>query len=259
MPIASTAKRHFDEDIGRASALLDHAFSGSVTDQVLQDDVARSAWMIGVGAADAFFCDAYADAIARSLQAKQLEPSVTISKRLNDLKIPVAAVIRGVKTGNWGWRMAARDLIERESVLDLETVRKHFNQFFDDDKKLFGADSFDSWILHADWQHRLFGTNKTSYRALSGRPKTEARKKSKKQFEKRFHQIFQRRHDCIHNCDRVKTSLNKRHIRSKDSISKTHFDLKFLVERFVEELQAEFPEFISRQGYSGATKARVCQ
>ncbi|EDY84260.1 hypothetical protein VDG1235_3891 [Verrucomicrobiia bacterium DG1235] len=257
MPIASTAKKHFDEDLARSRALLEHAFA--ISEGTLRDDIIRSSWMLSVGAADAFFCDAYADAVARSLQAKHIEPAIVTSKRLLSLKIPVAAVIRGVTTGSWGWRMAARDLIENESVLDLETVRKHFNQYFCDSDKLFGEKSFDAWILHKDWKHRLFGITKTDYRRLTPKAKDKARKESKKKFEERFQYIFQRRHDCIHNCDRAKVSLNRLHIKSKSLISYVIEDIEFLVTRFTEEYQEAFPKYIRGLGYNGTTKGRVCQ
>lgn len=257
MPIASTAKKHFDEDIQRARELLNHAFK--VPAGILRDDIVRSSWMYSVGATDAFFCDAYADAIARCLQAKHHQPSIAAPKRLLSLKIPVAAVIRGVTSGNWGWRMAARDLIENESVLDLDTVRKHFNQYFSDADKLFGPKSFDSWLLHQDWRQRLFGITKTDYRKLTGKAKENARKAAKKKFEERFQYIFQRRHDCIHNCDRAKVRLNARHIGTKSYTDNVIYDLEFLVTRFFEEYQSSFPNYIRGLGYSGAIKAKVCQ
>lgn len=257
MPIAATAKKHFDEDIKRSRNLLNHAFT--LADETLRHDITRSSWMLAVGAADAFFCDAYADAIARCLQAKHHQPKVAVPKRLLGLKIPVAAVIRGVATGNWGWRMAARDLIENESVLDLETVRKHFNQYFTETDKLFGAKSFDSWILHPEWKHRLFGITKSDYRAKTGKAKNESRKEAKKKFETRFGYIFQRRHDCIHNCDRAKVKLNRRHITNKSYTENVISDLVFLVERFTEEFQVAFPKYVQGLGYSGATKGKVCQ
>jgi hypothetical protein len=257
MPITTTAKKHFDEDLTRSRALLEHAFA--IPEGTLRDDIIRSSWMLAVGAADAFFCDAYADAVARCLQAKHIQPAIETSKRLLSLKIPVAAVIRGVATGSWGWRMAARDLIENESVLDLETVRKHFNQYFCDTDKLFGANSFDSWILHRDWKHRLFGVTKTDYRRLTGKAKDKARKESKKKFEDRFRYVFQRRHDCIHNCDRAKVSLNRLHIKNQTSVSCVIEDIEFLVARFTDEYQNAFPKYIKDLGYNGTTKSRVCQ
>jgi len=87
-----TAKQHFDEDIQRASRLLDHA--GTLAAGLLQDDVLRSVWMMTVGACDAYFCDAYADLIARTLRAKDVQPAVQLPDRLNNLRVPVIAVIR---------------------------------------------------------------------------------------------------------------------------------------------------------------------
>jgi hypothetical protein len=85
-----TAKQHFDEDIQRASRLLDHA--GTLAAGLLHG-VLRSVWMMTVGACDAYFCDAYADLIARTLRAKDVQPAVQLPDRLNNLRVPVIAVI----------------------------------------------------------------------------------------------------------------------------------------------------------------------
>ena len=62
-----TAKRHFEEDIARANDLIAHASNQPVGG--LKDDLLRSGLMIAVGACDAYFCDAYADLITRTLRA----------------------------------------------------------------------------------------------------------------------------------------------------------------------------------------------
>lgn len=60
----ATALQHFQEDIGRARAIVSHADPlprGTPAEQLLRADLLRSAWMFAVGALDAFFCDAYPD------------------------------------------------------------------------------------------------------------------------------------------------------------------------------------------------------
>jgi hypothetical protein len=99
MPILDTAKRHFDDDMQRARALLDHALR--IRQVTLRGDVLRASWMMAVGACDAFFSDAYADIITRALRAMEIEPSVSIPDRLNNLKVPVIAVLRRARGG---WR-----------------------------------------------------------------------------------------------------------------------------------------------------------
>jgi hypothetical protein len=257
MPIASTAKLHFDQDLDRAQALITHADGQAIG--LLREDIARASWMMGVGAADAYFCDAYADFIARTLQAKQLQPAINLTPRLANLKIPVAALIRSTASESWRWRMAARELIEKESVLDLATVKGLFNHFFRRDFKLFSPDSFDSWLLHRDGKQRLFGISKTNYRQLLGGALHTAREQAKEQFEERFEYIFQRRHDCIHNCDRVRMAVNVGHIRRDGYVQKVLEDIEFLVTRCHEAFRAEFPEFLTIQGFNAVTRNRVCQ
>ena len=124
--ILITAKRHFDEDIQRAHNLRIHA--SNLQDSQVRDDILRSTWMMAVGASDAYFCDAYADLIARTLRAKDMEPAIKLPERLGNLQVPVTAVIR--EAGGWRWRMAARGLIERENVLSLNQIKSLFNHFF---------------------------------------------------------------------------------------------------------------------------------
>ena len=96
MPILRTARSHFDDDLARARALLCHAHP--LPASVVRDDIMRAAWMMAVGAADAYFCDAYADLAARTLQTRQLQPSFQISDRMLKLKpsdVAVAVAIEG--------------------------------------------------------------------------------------------------------------------------------------------------------------------
>jgi len=116
--LLNTALLHFNEDIGRATALNAHA--EPMAAGIVRDDILRAAWMMAVGACDAYFSDAYADLVSRTLQAKALHPAMAIPDRMNNLKIPVVAVIGERRIyGGWRWRMAARELIEDENVLSL--------------------------------------------------------------------------------------------------------------------------------------------
>jgi len=254
MPILSTAKAHFDEDIARARALADHA--DGQPSSTLRDDIFRAAWMMAVGASDAFFCDAYADLIARTLQARQIQSSFRISDRMPNLRVPAFAVIRTAATENWRWRMAARQIIEDENVLSIMKIKKLLNQFFRDDCKPFSNTNFDQWIVHRDARNRLFGITPTKYRALNSTTKNTQRKASFEQFQRRFEIIFQRRHDCIHNCDRPKIALDTSNL-NKSAIAKVIFDIVFLVARVEEAVIAEFPHWLNELGATGATRARV--
>jgi len=250
-----TALSHFDQDITRSRQLLEHADTLPVG--VLQRDIRRSAWMMSVGALDAYFCDAYADTIARVLRAREIQTEIEIPERLQNLRVPVIAIIRSNVNESWRWRIAARELIESDTVLSLEKIKSLFNQFFRGDHKLFGATSFDSWLVHPTSRHGLFGVSKNTYRKLTGSAKNTQRKKVKEKFEERFQLIFQRRHDCIHNCDRPKISITKSMVNKSDPVEKVIIDIEFLVHRFNADLTTEFPIYLRLLGFNGVTRNRV--
>jgi hypothetical protein len=153
--------------------------------------------------------------------------------------------------------MAARALIEDQSVLSLESIRQLFNQFCRDQHKLFSPQNLDAWILHRKSRTRVFGTTATAYRRLTGQARDTARKDAKKRLEARFEMIFQRRHDCIHNCDRPRVAVNREHVRSEQYVRKVVDDVVFLVDRCQETLVAEFPQFVRGLGFDGVTRNRI--
>ena len=209
---------------------------------------------MGVGATDAYFSDAYADLISRALRAKDLQNSVAIPDRLNNLKIPVTAVLRQAK-GGWRWRMAARELIEDENVLSLEKIKQLFNHFFRKKHKLLTHDTVERWLLHRNSKTRLFGTTPAAYRKLSVANMGKAKEQAIERLEVRFNRIFQRRHDCIHNCDRPKIAVQS---IAEAEVKKVVDDLEFLVFRCNEDFLKEFPVYLRGLGFNGATRARVC-
>jgi hypothetical protein len=248
-----TALLHFNEDIGRAAALRVHA--EPMAAGIVRDDILRAAWMMAVGACDAYFSDAYADLVSRTLQAKAIHPAMAIPDRMNNLKIPVIAVIGEGRTyGGWRWRMAARELIEDENVLSLKKIKELFNQFFPDGGKLMTPATIEPWILHRDARVRNFGISKTAYRALAAGAKGSAKAKAIEKLQAAFGDIFQRRHDCIHNCDRPKVALQA---ITAATVEKRIEDVSFLVRRCHAELLAAFPLYLRRCNVPGAVRARV--
>jgi hypothetical protein len=252
MPVLTTTKRHFDEDVERSRELLAHARRRRAGR--LRDDILRASWMMAVGACDAFFCDAYADLVSRALRAKDLEPSIEIPDRLGNLRIPAIAVIRQA-SGGWRWRMAARELMEDESVLSLEKIKSLFNQFCGDNAKLVSLRSIEPWVLHKTAKQRLFAISAPAYRKLAPAEKHSARETAVDQFNRRFDTIFQRRHDCIHNCDRPKVALQP---ISDTALERVIEDIEFLVARSYDTLSTEFPAYLTALGFSGQTRNQVC-
>jgi len=247
-----TPKIHFEEDINRARDLCTHA--QALSNSRLRDDVLRATWMMAVGACDAYFSDAYADLISRTLRAKALEPNVAIPDRLNNLRIPVVAVLREANCG-WRWRMAARELIEEENVLSLDKIRKLFNQFFPEKGKLLNQNTIEKLILHRQAKSRVFGITKTRYRAKSGVAKSEAKKAAMEHFNDHYELLFQRRHDCIHNCDRPKMTLQA---INHTIVLKRVEDIEFLVSCCHDDFLARFPDYLATLEFNAVTRNQVC-
>ncbi len=248
--ILETAKLHFYEDITRARALWDHA--SGLPDGSVKDDVLRSAWMVGVGASDAYFCDAYADLVARTIRAKEFQPSGKIPDRLGNLSVPAVAVLDA--SSSWRWRMAARGIIEKQSVLSLDEVKKFLNLFCRKDHKLLQQDTIEHWIIHADARQRNFGISSAAYIALAPGQKSSAKKSALEKFRARMQGIFQRRHDRIHNCDRPKIVIQG---ITEPSTEKAIADVRFLVERCTEHLRDEYPRYLEHNLFSGVTRNKV--
>ena len=256
MPLLYQATEHFSQDIARARAVVTHA--STLQQQDLQRDLFRSAWMLSVGALDAYFCDAYADIVARTLQAKQHQASIKLPVGVRNLQIPVFAAIRPSTTDSWRWRMAARGIIERKNILSLKEVKTAFHGFCRDIGKPFGDQVFDSWVLHPTAKVRMLGIAQSDYRRTSGRNRGQIRKGAKQKFDDRFREIIQRRHDCIHNCDRPKMAPEKKGLTAM-AMPKVVDDVEFLSLRFGEAMVEDFPQWLKSIGASGVTSSRVLQ
>ena len=248
--ILETAKAHFDEDIERACEIRDHA--DGLPESRLKGDLLRSAWMISVGGADAFYCDAYADLVSRTLRAKTHQSSGHLPDRLGGLRVPIVAVLN--TANSWQWRMAARELIEKESVLSIKEIKSLLNLFCRANHKLLTKDTIEPWVLHADARQRHFGTLRAAYNATTGSGRNKAKETALEKFGKRIQVLFQRRHDCIHNCDRPKLAIQPITI---DATSKTIEDITFLVGRSTEHLRGEYPQYLEARGFNGVTRNRV--
>jgi hypothetical protein len=207
--VPATAIAHFGEDIFRAQAILNHANplpTGSEAEDLLRSDLLRSAWMFAVGALDAYFCDAYTDIVAATLASKCRQPGINLPDFFQDIRLPVRAVLAEYTNENWRWRMAARKMMERENVLSVKTVQELFNKFFQEDRRFFKPLVLDAWICHADATRRLFGVRGADFAAMNTPDKNAVRSAAREQMEGRIRDLIQRRHDCIHNCDRPRVS-----------------------------------------------------
>ncbi|MCI0380455.1 MAG: hypothetical protein L0215_22955, partial [Gemmataceae bacterium] len=110
----TTARQHFLQDIARARAIVTHADPlpvANLAEQLLRSDLLRSAWMFAVGALDAYFCDAYTDIVAATINSKSRQKNIALPVWLYDIKFPIAAILEEYTYSNWRWRMAARKMM----------------------------------------------------------------------------------------------------------------------------------------------------
>jgi len=254
----ATALNHFNQDIARARAMVVHADPLPRTDrakQMLRSDLLRSAWMFAVGAIDAYFCDAYTDIVAATIISKSRYQAAILPDFFYDIRFPIRAILEPYATNeNWRWRMAARKMMERETVLSLSAVQTLFNKFFRKGHKLF-RDRMADWIVHPDSMKRLFGISRDVFNALGADQKPLATEKALAQMENSYRAIFQRRHDCIHNCDRPKVAPQPLHLGA--TVLKVIEDAEFLVHRCDEHINAEFREFLLGTGCPAAIIAQA--
>lgn len=212
----------------------------------LQTDLLRSGWMFAVGALDAYFCDAYTDVVAATIIAKSRHLAFTLPEFFQDIRFPVRAILEAyTHNPNWRWRMAARRMMERENVLSLPAIQTLFNKFLRDGQKFF-RDLVPAWIVHADADRRLFGITASRFRALPLNLRGPAVADAQANLENRFRRVFQRRHDCIHNCDRPR--VKPQPLRAPALVEDIVEDIDFLVRRCDEHIDQEFREFLLGNG-----------
>ena len=254
----ATAKKHFDEDIDRSKAILETAHgmaSETPEHRLVREDLMRSALMFAVGAADAYFCDAYADLVARILRAKTTQDTISIPAAVKNITLPVSALF--YKTGqrdNWKWRMAARGIVEKDNVLSLSKVQTLFNPFFRAGHKLFEVPVIERLVISHNAPRRVTGVTRTQYQHLAGAALDSARKEIRKKMNERFSKIFQRRHDCIHNCDRPKLTIQSISYTRTDKVVK---DIGLIVDVIDQHIENEFNELLLHIGCTPVTKNTV--
>jgi hypothetical protein len=197
--------------------------------------------MFAVGALDAYFCDAYTDVVAATIIAKSRHPAMVLPEFFNDIRFPVRAILEPYTNNvNWRWRMAARKMMERENVLSLATIQTLFNKFFSNGQKFF-RDLMPNWIGHPNSHRRLFGITAARFNSLPPNLRGSAVTNAQKSLEGRFRGIFQRRHDCIHNCDRPRVKPQQ---LPADDVVQVVEDVTFFVRRCDEHITLEFRQFL---------------
>lgn len=202
----ATPRSHFDDDISRAWALHANAVSTEATDTPLALDLGRVAVAFDVGALDAYLCDAFTDTLARCLKSCRRNghaPPPGYSK----LELPIGPLMTDYAVRhNWGLRMAARALMERDNLLQLGRLNKLLNPALPPGRKLWNDLAQEFVDLE---RKRLTGIRKSAYASLTGQAKAEGPKKVSAAVLERMGEVVQRRHDVVHNCDRPKTAKQR--------------------------------------------------
>jgi len=150
--------------------------------------------------------------------------------------------------------MAACKMMERENVIKFSAIQTLFNKFFRKGRKFFG-DLLDAWISRPDAKIRLFGVSRVDYLAMTDADKHKAREEANNQLEDRFRAIFQRRHDCIHNCDRPRMSPQP--LDKGGTVLKVIQNIEYLVHRSDEHINTELRQFLVDVGCSATTIAQA--
>jgi len=256
--VPATALNHFQQDLARARALVAHAgalSSGTPAELLLRGDLLRSGWMFAVGALDAYFCDAYTDVVAATIIAKSRHPALTLPDFFQDIRFPVRAILEPYTNNvNWRWRMTARKMMERENVLSLATVQTLFNKFFRPGQKFF-RDLLPTRMVHPDARRHLFGILAGRFHTLRANRRNRAIADALSRLEERFREIFQRRHDCIHNCDRPRVRLQP--LLLAELVQRVIVDVEFLVRRCDEHINQEIRLFLLGTGCPATIAGQV--
>ncbi len=197
------ARKHFEEDISRAWRVHGQAVAVGSSDGPLAADLARCSVAFAVGALDAYLSDAFVDSLARVVKACRQNRAV-LPAAYGKLEMPVGPLLAEYQQReNWGLRMSARALMEKDNMLQVGRMKELLNPALKPTGKLW--DDLIIEYIHLD-RKRLTGISAASYFSLSGKPKQDARRKVIAHLLKHLGEIIQRRHDIVHNCDRPKSA-----------------------------------------------------
>jgi RiboL-PSP-HEPN len=201
----ATARTHFNDDLGRAQAILDEADRVPASRSAVADDMRRAGVALAVAALDAYLCDAYIDCLTRCLRALREGKCSKLPAEYAKELLPAGPLLAQhyTKRSNWGLRMAARSRMERENMLQVGRVKEIFNPVLPNNHKL--------WIDVIDQYTSLGRKRLTKHRAvdiaaMTPANRTEARRQAAAALVKRVLVIVQRRHDIVHNFDRPKSA-----------------------------------------------------
>ncbi len=226
-------RKHFDDDIVRAEAVLSHA-GGGLASQTLADDICRASVVLAVASLDAYFCDAYVDVLTCAFRAHRAGTLVKLPKQYAKESLPAGPLVANHYTTrpDWSLRMAARGLMERDNLLQVGRLKEMFNPVLPAQKKLWG-DLAPTFI--ALGRKRLTGVLPADIAGINGEKLTRKLTSAGNAVLKRIGEIIQRRHDVAHNFDRPKQA---RQPLTHAAAIKMIADVKAFVVTFDDHLEA---------------------
>lgn len=201
-----TFRKHFDEDIARAFHVQAHAASLAGPEELLAQDLLRSAVVIAVGAMDAYLCDLYVDLLSSSTQALSDGRIKSLPKSYKNVRLPIGALF-GKKYSarpNWALRMAAREIMERENMQQVRKISGHLNPALPSTSHLWNSVVMDYVKLN---RKRLTRLTTKDFIGMNPKVQKNLRGDAAGAMISRIEEVVQRRHDIVHNCDRPKTAL----------------------------------------------------
>ena len=101
----------------------------------------------------------------------------------------------------------------------------------------------------------MFGISGNRYNTLPPDQQGAALDGAWERMQDRLATIIQRRHDCIHNCDRPRVSPQP--LRAPDIVLNVIEDVEFLVLRSDEHINTEFRQFLLDRGCPPAIVAQA--
>ena len=154
---------------------------------------------------DAYFCDAYVDCLTKCLQgAKAGRRQMPGAYKKRELPVDVLLSLSSHSSENWALRMAARNLMEKESVLSVEGVKDLFNPVLPAGRKLWPA-VMDP-LMQKGWK-RFTGMAKAEYLAVAEGERERLWTGAAEKVKVRIQSTIQLRHDWVHNCGRPKSAI----------------------------------------------------
>lgn len=207
--MATTFRKHFDQDIKRAEELqvLSSSLQAAGSPRRLYQDVRLSGVALAVGALDAYLCDAYVDCLTTVLKSyRNGHWAGDLPRHYAKQPLPAGEVLDRSRASRplWSIRMASRRVMERDNMLQLSRLPESFNGILPDRAKIWHG-FIDNLVKHN--LKRFTGYYQADLAKLTGSALGEARKRAAAAVRKRLASTIQLRHDWVHNCGRPKTAI----------------------------------------------------